>query len=100
MTSPQDSSSALHWPSRLAQRLFAIDARSLAAFRVGLALVVLFDLATRARDLRAHYTDDGVLPRATLLTLMPHSPMSLHMLSGDVWFEAVLFLVTAGCALC
>ena len=46
--------------------LFTIDTRSLAVFRVALALTILADLALRARDLGAFYTDDGVLPRALL----------------------------------
>ena len=35
---------------------------------MGLAAAVLVDLAIRGADLRAHYTDAGVLPRADLLT--------------------------------
>ena len=46
--------------------VFAIDTRSLAVFRVALALTILADLALRARDLGPFYTDDGVLPRALL----------------------------------
>ena len=46
--------------------LFTIDTRSLAVFRIALALTILVDLALRARDLGAFYTDDGVLPRALL----------------------------------
>jgi hypothetical protein len=46
--------------------LFEIDLRSLALFRVGLAATILLDLASRARDLTAHYTDAGVLPRELL----------------------------------
>jgi len=41
---------------------FGVDLRSLAAFRVALGALLLYDLATRALDLRAHYTEAGVLP--------------------------------------
>lgn len=44
--------------------LFALDARSLAVFRMGLAILILFDLVTRAAHLTLFYTDNGVLPRA------------------------------------
>ena len=45
------------------ERIFSIDYRSLAAFRIGLALILLCDLFNRSQDLVAHYTDLGVLPR-------------------------------------
>lgn len=85
--------------SRWVDRLFGIDTRSLAALRVGLAAVVLFDLATRARDLRAHYTDDGVLSRAVLLAIDPGTPPSLHLVAGGVLFQALLFVIAAVLAL-
>ncbi len=74
------------------ERLFAIDVRSLAALRIGLAVVVLVDLATRARDLTAHYTDAGALPRDALRLFVAH-PLSVHALTGDRSAEAALFLV-------
>lgn len=43
------------------------DLRSLALFRVGIALVLLCDLWTRYGDLVIFYTDEGVLSRAALL---------------------------------
>jgi hypothetical protein len=67
--------------------LFGIDGRSLAAFRIGLGLVLLTDLACRLPDLTAHYTDDGALPRATL----PGVSLSLHLLGGSALFEGALF---------
>jgi vitamin K-dependent gamma-carboxylase-like protein len=49
--------------SRL-EEMFGIDLRSLAALRIGIALLLLADLVNRSADLAAHYTDLGVLPRA------------------------------------
>jgi len=53
-----------HTPERGWRRLlansFGIDTRTLALFRVGAALLILFDLVTRAQDLRAHYAGSGV----------------------------------------
>ena len=49
-----------------ARDLFGIDTRSLAVLRVALALIILADLAIRASELSAFYTEDGVLPRALL----------------------------------
>ncbi|HVA49007.1 MAG TPA: HTTM domain-containing protein [Pirellulales bacterium] len=89
------------WPGWLVQGL-AIDVRSLAAFRVALATVVLIDLAERAADLTAHYTDAGVLPRAARI-VMEHNETaaagpwawSLHMAAGTTGGQAALFLAAA-----
>ena len=47
--------------------LFAIDRRSLTLLRVSLGSLLLVDLAMRARNLQAHYTDGGVFPRAAAI---------------------------------
>jgi hypothetical protein len=76
----------------LARRL-GVDARALAALRVAVGALLLADLAIRATDLVAHYTDAGVLPRAALATQYPTlSRLSLHALSGAAWVQAALFL--------
>jgi hypothetical protein len=49
------------------KELVGLDKRSLALFRVFIALTTLYDLADRARDIQAHYTDDGVFPRSKYL---------------------------------
>lgn len=43
----------------MAQVLFGLDVRSLAAYRIAVGLVVIGDLLDRAHDLKAHYTDQG-----------------------------------------
>ncbi len=73
------------------QTIFSIDLRALACFRIGLAICLLADLASRARDLTAHYTDFGILPRADLIA-MGKSPFSLYMIAGSTWGQALLFL--------
>lgn len=85
----------------------AIDVRSLAAFRIGIATMLLVDLACRAVDLADHYTDRGVFPRAARLALERGEDFagenryewSLHMLNGQTWAQAVLFLIAAVFAL-
>lgn len=79
-----------------------VDARALAALRIALALLLLADLALRARNLTAFYADAGVLPRETLRALYPTiSTISLHALGGSLAFEAGLFVLAAAfaCAL-
>src|SRR5947199_1983538 len=75
---------------RKVRELFGLDVRSLAVFRVGLALVLIGDLAIRATDLEAHYTDAGVLPRSALA---PSWVLAPHLLHGSAWFQALLFPV-------
>ncbi|MFV2068527.1 MAG: HTTM domain-containing protein [Pirellulales bacterium] len=77
-------------------RLFAIDPRALASFRIGLALLLLIDLAIRSHDLAAHYCDSGAVPRGVLADLVGADwRWSLHALAGSVWWEACLFALAA-----
>ncbi|MDY6780176.1 MAG: HTTM domain-containing protein, partial [Halobacteria archaeon] len=49
----------------------------------------------RSRHLAAFYTDRGVLPTSTLTARYPVlNRISLHALSGDVWFQVLVFVVT------
>jgi hypothetical protein len=83
------------WRRRAAD-LAGIDLRSLAVLRGGLGAVILFDLASRAADLGAHYTDAGVLPRSAALVWLPREAhLSVYMLSGALWYQALLFGITA-----
>jgi hypothetical protein len=83
------------------RELFSLDVRSLALFRIGLALMVFLDWADRVPDLRIHYSDDGILPRDMIIGLQP---FSLQMFHGSTWFQAVIcsvailfsFLLLAG----
>ena len=82
------------------QDLFGIDCRSLALFRIGLALVVLFDLTVRAADLAAFYTDAGVLPRTSLLSRTPNPwTLSIHLMSGTALVQAILLGLQGVCAI-
>lgn len=86
------------WTGVKAREVFTADLRSLAALRIALAVVVLMDLAWRAADLTAHYTDAGVLPRADLLgnrSLLSHWTFSLNLISGGAFFQQILFALAA-----
>ncbi|MEL6814010.1 MAG: DCC1-like thiol-disulfide oxidoreductase family protein [Cyanobacteria bacterium J06598_3] len=75
---------------------YSLDVRSLALLRIGLALVILADLWTRFGDLRAHYSDVGVLPRAVLNDgILKSGYWSLHTLSGLPVVQGGLFLLAA-----
>jgi hypothetical protein len=80
--------------------LFQVDLRSLALFRIALGILVLMDLAGRVVNLRAHYTDEGVLPRSLLTHYMSEWKWSLAKLNGSFGFEVVLFALAALACLC
>lgn len=80
--------------------LFGLDLRSLAVFRIGLALILLGDLIVRSKDLTAHYTDAGVLPRSLLTEeLLKPWYWSVHLLSGSPIVQAILFSIAGFFAL-
>ena len=83
--------------ARLWDRLFGVDGRSLAAFRIGLGALVVADLLTRAPAIAQHYTDGGVLPRDAFARLVALSDWhwSIHLWTGSVAGQAALFLATA-----
>lgn len=82
------------------RRVLGADLRSLAATRIAVASIILLDLWLRARDLTAHYTDDGVLPRDAFLERYQDSwRASLHLLNGRFEVQAALFAIAACFAL-
>jgi hypothetical protein len=82
--------------------VFGADLRSLAILRIMLALLVLVVFVSRVTDLAAHYSDQGILPRASLVqdtyVLSPYS-FSLNLMNGEPLFQALLFGVAAVAAL-
>src|SRR5262249_40604753 len=82
----------------LAFRVLGIDLRALAVLRIGLGLAVLADLAVRASDLRAFYTDAGILSRSDALSLFAwlHAwPLCVHMAGGSLWSQVLFFVLAA-----
>ena len=80
-----------------AKQIFGLDLRSLALFRIGLAIVILVDLAFRFQDISSLYSDVGVLPRDALIAEKIRHPLywSLHLISGQPFFQVLLFLFAA-----
>lgn len=78
--------------------VLGVDVRSLALFRVLLALVVLADLVVRAADLGAFYTDEGIVPRIAHLEQFDwllEMPMSVHLAGGSAWSQVLLLSIQA-----
>ena len=88
----RDQSRIHHWKLK-AQELFGIDLRSLAIFRISIALIIIVDLIARASDLESHYTDRGVLPIDRVIEHSPKWRVSVHLLNGSIEFQAALFII-------
>ena len=70
--------------------LFSVDLRSLALVRVLIGAILLFDLMIRGADFVTWLTDDGVLPRATVMERMDDYRWSLYNISGHwLWVLAI-----------
>ena len=78
------------------KKIFTLDLRSLAILRISLGALILLDLSIRASDLKAFYSDEGVLP---LKALFMHSwnlwDLSIHTISGLWQIQALLFIIAA-----
>jgi len=89
------------WLQRWLPQAAGLDLRSLACARMAFGVIILLDLAVRSSSLRAHYTDLGIMPVEVYHQLGVPFTLSLHAMSGEVWFQTVLFLINAlaACAL-
>jgi hypothetical protein len=78
----------------------AIDLRSLAAFRIGLGALIFWDQFIALTNVRAFYSDEGVLTRSFLLDhqMINGSLWSLHMLGGSVLVQSVLIMTAMAAA--
>lgn len=75
-----------------------LDIRALAIGRVGMALLLLYDLFIRAHDIRALYSDEGLEPRSVVNA--PALPLfRIYFAFGDVAPLQVVFAIAALLAL-
>jgi hypothetical protein len=81
------------------ERRLAVDARALAALRMAPGGILLVDLARRAANIGAFYTDAGVLPPWGATPALPAVvDVSLHALSGGADLQVALFVLAGLCA--
>jgi predicted DCC family thiol-disulfide oxidoreductase YuxK len=79
---------------KLIKSSFSLDLRTLALYRVLMGIIVMLDVLNRVPDLRAFYTDSGLIPRATFVSSMAQPwSFSLHLANGGVGFIAILMLI-------
>lgn len=75
-------------------RVFSLDLRSLALFRIALGTVLLFHLIALLPDIDAFFTDRGVLPRDALITEFGNPwTISVHLMSGQWSVQLGLLLI-------
>ena len=74
---------------------YGLDFRSLAAFRIALAGVILFDLADRASQLRAFYSDQGMIAPYVFEQSLSRTLLWPHFWSGSPGFQTLLFAISA-----
>ena len=79
---------------RRVRSIFTLDLRALALFRIWLALIIIIDLTMGALDLRAFFTDAGILPTDLLLANFPGENMrAFHSISGAYRRQVSLLIV-------
>ena len=84
------------------EQRMGVDLRSLALFRVAFAMLILWDLVTRAPWIDVFYTDAGVLPLEELHALANSYTkhyISLHAANGGYAWQLILFGVAVFAAL-
>ncbi len=77
-----------------ATKLFSVDLRAMAIFRIAIALLILVDLSLRLTDLEAFYTEKGVLPLRGLMNLSWNDYFfSFHNFAAAWQIQMILFIV-------
>jgi hypothetical protein len=73
----------------------SVDLRSLAAMRMGIGLLVMWDQWFALQSATLFYSDDGVLPRALITELgaQPSEVWSLHAFSGGTAWQVALLVL-------
>ncbi|KAK5576935.1 hypothetical protein RB653_001872 [Dictyostelium firmibasis] len=81
--------------------MVGMDYRSLALFRVTMALCVIGDVIERATDLRVMYSEYGIMPRHLIVSRFSSNYfVPIHLVNTSVYFQAFLFALHIVFALC
>eukprot|EP01133_Synstelium_polycarpum_P009234 gene9234-10832_t len=76
------------------ETLLGVDKRSLAVFRVLVGIVGLYDIIERWPDAKAHYSDEGIMPRSIVIDhYWNNGWFSFHLISGAVPFIKLTFIL-------
>ena len=86
---------------KIVARIFevcSVDIRSLALMRIATAIALLVDLIVRLVNLKAHYTDEGILPLEALFRYAWQQYHFSFYTMGHVWqWQLFLFLLNFIC---
>lgn len=74
------------------RRRVAIDTRSLAVFRIGIAVLIIADLLSRSRNFQFYYTDDGVVSQS-VAQWWTGDAFSVFYYTSDPTLIAALFIL-------
>lgn len=77
-------------PAPAPRALPALDLRSLALFRVGLASILLCDALARLTQAGLLYSDHGLLARSLAVQWIEPASLSLHLANGGMMFALLL----------
>lgn len=72
-------------------KIFSLDLRSLALLRIGLAIIIVFDILIRFFRKEIYYSDRGILPRTELIDQLSPECWSFHLFSETVFAQQLLF---------
>lgn len=68
--------------------------------RIAVSIILLIDLFIRSLSIKAFFTEEGVLPLEILKNYNWHpSYFSFHAISGELWWQIVLFCLNAFCVI-
>ncbi|MBC8143010.1 MAG: HTTM domain-containing protein [Armatimonadetes bacterium] len=96
MKTPSENPAPISERGALWHELFGIDLRTVALFRIALALSLLADLFMRSVDIEAFYTDFGVAPRSVLPAMWNRSALfSFHTLFDSPLAVDLVFAINA-----
>ncbi len=79
--------------SKLAE-IFSMDLRSLALFRIFLAITLIIELFVASGDIVEFFSDEGPNPRFLMTAYTGIGNFSIHMISGRMEIQLVLFLIS------
>ncbi len=84
------------------KRVLGIDTRSLALFRISIALLILADLFLRSFSLEAFYTSQGILPVTSWMVKYSTTGYrwSFHLANDTAFFQVLMFLIAGYFAIC
>ncbi len=77
------------------EKIFSVDLRTLALFRVFAGIFIIIDLVTRSFSFTAFHTDQGLLPRYKSLGLLNPWQFSIYLYNGQAFYAALLFIIAA-----